>query len=284
VQDDDQGMRFVRKIGSSIMAITGGFVYLDAEGNESGDMQTFGCSAFAMSFGGVPVLVTAGHVIQDVLDPIIVRHEYEGHPLRLLQVNILDCFGEKPLVKKPTPFPVYPDLRRGAIDEATKRDSMGLDFGVIFLPDLYWNGFFANDGRILAEDIWAQEGETFDVYKMVGIPAEPQHSKNGHGRLGVFSFLEASDPDVPMRDGKPVWFIGNMPVGMTSVAGVSGGPIFGFRKLPTGGWEHKIVAMQSWQKEGKNGLVYGTPLRSFGPVISWAIESLAKPDGKQEAK
>ena len=264
MSDVNPEQRFVQKIGSSIIAITGGFAYLDAEGNDIGDMQTFGCSAFAMSFDGVPVLVTAGHVIRDVLDPIIVRNEYEGHPLRLLQVNILDCFGEKPRVKKPTPFPVYPDLRRGSIDEATKRDSMGLDFGIIFLPDLYWNGFFANDGRILAEDIWAQEGEVFDVYKMVGLPTEPQYSKNGHGRLGVFSFLAATDLGVPTRDGKPVWFVGNMPEGMTTVAGVSGGPIFGLRKTVSG-WEHKIVAMQSWQKEGKNGLVYGTPLRLLRP-------------------
>lgn len=273
MSEENPEQRFVQKIGASVIAITGGFCYVDKEGYDIGDMQTFACSAFAMSFDGVPVLVTAGHVIKDVLDPIIVRNEYKGHPLRLLQVNILDCFGEKPAYKKPTPFSIYPDLRRGSIDEALKRDSMGLDFGIIFLPDLYWNGFFANDGRILAEDIWAQEGETFDVYKMVGIPSEPQHSRNGNGRIGVYSFLAASDPDVPLKDGKPVWFVGNMPEGVTTVEGVSGGPIFGLRKV-AGGWEHKIVAMQSWQKEGKDGLVYGTPLRSFGPIISWAITDL----------
>lgn len=275
--EESQEKRFVQMIGSSVMAITGGFCYVDDEGNDSGDMQTFACSAFAMSFGDFPVLVTAGHVIRDILDPIIVNNEYKGHRLRLIQVNLLDCFGEKPVYKKPTPFSIYPDLPRTGVDQSLQRDSMGLDFGVILLPSIYWNGFYKNDGRVLAEDMWAQEGERFDVFKMVGVPAEPQHSKAGNLRLGVFSFLETTDPAVASPNGKPVWFVGTMPVGMSSVAGVSGGPIFGMRRVPAGNWEHRIVAMQSWQREGENGLVYGTPLRSFGPIISQAIASLTRP-------
>lgn len=166
------------------MAITGGFFYLDSDGNDTGDLVTFACSGFAMSFGDFPVLLTAGHLIQDVLDPIIVHNVYEGHRLRLVQVNILDCFGEKPRVKTPTPFPIYPSLPRTGIDQATQRDSNGLDFGIILLPRLYWDGFFNNGGRVLAEDMWANEGERFDVYKMVGIPVEPEHRKTGHMRLG----------------------------------------------------------------------------------------------------
>jgi hypothetical protein len=262
------------------MAITGGFYYIDDQGNDIGDMQTFACSAFAMSFSGFPVLVTSGHVIKDTLDPIIVRHEYQGHRLRLIQVNLLDCFGEKPKAKIPTPFPVYPDLWRKQVDQSLQRDSGGLDFGIMHLPYLYWHGFFANDGRILAEDMWAQEGERFDVYKMVGIPAELQHAKTGHLRLGVFSLRETTDPDVASSDGKPVWFVGTMPVGVTTVAGVSGGPIFGMRRV-AGGWQHKIVAMQSWQSFEK-GLVYGTPLRTFGPIISREIASIAQPGEASE--
>lgn len=184
-------------------------------------------------------------------------------------------------MKGPIPFPVYPDLRRGSIDESLKRDSMGLDFGIIFLPDFYWDGFCANDGRILAEDMWADEDEAFDVFKMVGIPAEPEHVKNMSGRIGVYSFLEATDPDVPLHHGRPVWFVGNMPMGVDTVAGISGGPIFGLRKTEKG-WEHKIVAMQSWQREGKNGLIYGTRLRRFAPVIMAAIASMMQHDDLEQ--
>ena len=279
---DDREQQFVRVVGSSILAITGGYFYLDDDGNDTGELVTFACSGFAMSFDGFPVLVTAGHVIQDTLDPIIVRNVYKGHRLRLAQVNLLDCFGEKPVVKTPTPFSIYPSLPRAGRDQALQRDSNGLDFGIILLPSLYWNGFFKNDGRILAEDMWATEGEHFDVYKMVGIPVEPQYSKTGHLRLGVFSFLETTDPEVTTADGKPIWFVGTMPEGTLSVEGMSGGPIFGFRKVP-GGWEYKIVAMQSWQIKGESGKVYGTPLRSFAPIVSHAIESLTTP-GKAAVK
>lgn len=273
MNSDNREQQLVRVVGSTVLAITGGFFFLDDNGNDTGDLVTFACSGFAMSFGGFPVLVTAGHVIQDILDPIIIHNDYKGHRLRLAQVNLLDCFGEKPAVKTPTPFSIYSTLPRMGIDQALRRDGNGLDFGIILLPRLYWDGFFKNDGRILAEDMWATEGEHFDVYKMVGIPVEPQHSKMGHLRLGVFSFLEATDPDVKTTNGKPVWFIGTMPEGVSSVEGVSGGPIFGFRKVP-GGWEYKIVAMQSWQLKGESGKVYGTPLRSFGPIVSQMVASL----------
>lgn len=284
MNSDDQGQQFVRVVGSSVFAITGGFNLLDGKGNATEDLVTFACSAFAMSFEGFPILVTAGHVIRDVLDPIIVDNVFEGRRLRLVQVNLLDCFGINPAVKIPTPFSIYPTLPRTSIDQALQRDSGGLDFGIILLPRIYWDGFFMNGGRILAEDMWASEGEHFDVYKMVGIPFEPQHRKTGHLRLGVFSFLESTDQEVKTLDGKPVWFIGSMPEGVASVEGVSGGPIFGFRRVP-GGWEHKIVAMQSWQVKGATGKVYGTPLRSFGPIVSRLIKSLVDqgPDAEPTA-
>jgi hypothetical protein len=71
-----------------------------------------------------------------------------------------------------------------------------------------------------------------------------------------------------------------MPVGVSSVAGVSGGPISGLRKAATG-WEYRIVAMQSWQS-GEKSMVYGTPLRSFGPIIAHVIASLTGPDDPSE--
>lgn len=66
-----------------------------------------------------------------------------------------------------------------------------------------------------------------------------------------------------------------LPAGVKSVSGMSGGPIFGFRKLGENLWDYRVVAMQSWG-DPNNGTVYATPLRSFVTIIDDAIRRLGR--------
>src|SRR5438477_269763 len=70
MKDEEEDKRFIRMLGSSLVAISGRFALRSPKTGELDPEQAFACTAFAMNFGKTPVLLTAGHVIQDELDPI----------------------------------------------------------------------------------------------------------------------------------------------------------------------------------------------------------------------
>lgn len=276
--DDGQEKRFIRLLGSSLVAITGRFALRDPKTGQLGREQVFASTAFAMNFDNTPVLLTAGHVIQDVLDPLLVDRVYDGCKVELYETRICDFFGTDPKVKQPTPFDGYAETPRALIDQAKQRDSRGLDFGILLLHPFYWRGIEANGVTPLNESFWAEEGERFDAYRMVGIPSTEQLRDQGLCQLASYRITRAADPEAKGPDDKPNWFVGQLPPSVTDVRGGSGGPIFGFRKRTAGTWDYRVVAMQSWQGAG-NGVVYGTPIRSFAPAVAEVIERL-KAKGK----
>lgn len=280
----EQENHFVKLIGSSLVAITGRFALEDEKG-EIQPEQVFACTAFAMSFDGVPVLVTAGHVIRDTLDPLLVEGRYGGYKVHVYETHLCDFFGLNPVWKKPTPFPTYAETPRGSIDQSMQRGSRGLDFGILLPRHLYWRGMRGNGVTPLPESFWAEPGDEFEVYKMVGFPDNEEHRKKGLIQTAAYNVIRTTDPDAKGPDGLPNWFVGTLPQGVESVRGVSGGPIFGFRRLPAGGWEYRVVAMQSWQgPEQSERMVYGTPLRSFAPTVSEVIAQLrARGEASEQA-
>jgi hypothetical protein len=270
---DEEGKRFIQLLGSSLLAISCRFALRRPKTGELDREQAFACTAFAMNFDNTPVLLTAGHVIQDELDPILVDKVYKGCPVELYETRICDFFGFDPKVKRPMPFDHYAETPRAKIDQSMLLRSRGLDFGILLLRPLYWSGIEANGVTPLNESFWAEEEDRFDTYRMVGFPSSPQLRTKGLIQTTSYRIIRTTDPDAKGPDGKPNWFVGQLPQGITDVKGVSGGPIFGFRKRPDGAWDYRVVAMQSWQGAG-NGVIYGTPIRLFAPIVAGVIAKL----------
>jgi hypothetical protein len=283
--DEEQENRLMRTLSSSLVAISCRFALRGPTTGELAPEQAFACTAFAMNFGNTPVLLTAGHVIQDKLDPILADKIYKECPVELYETRICDFFGFNPKDKLRLPYERYAETPRAAIDNtATQLDSRGLDFGILLLHPFYWRGIEANGVRPLNESFWAEEDEQFDAYRMVGIPSTPLLRTKGFAQTTSYRIIRSTDPDAKGPDGKPNWFVGQLPPGITDVKGVSGGPIFGFRKRQDGSWDYRVVAMQSWQGAG-NGVIYGTPIRSFAPIVAGVIARLkAKGDASKELR
>jgi hypothetical protein len=273
MKNDEEEMRFIRLLGSSLVAITGRFALHDPKTGDLEPEQAFACTTFAMSFNDTPVLLTAGHVIQDELDPILVQKEYKGCQVELYETKICEFFGPDPVVKAPKAFAHYAETPRAAIDQSLERGSRGLDFGILLPRPFYWWGITANGVTPLNESFWASEDEQFDTYRMIGFPSTSQLTKKGLIQTTSYRIVRNSDPEAKGPDGKPNWFVGQLPPGITDVKGVSGGPIFGFRKRNDGTWDYRVVAMQSWQGAG-DGVIYGTPIRSFAPIVADVIAKL----------
>jgi len=119
-----------------------------------------------------------------------------------------------------------------------------------------------------------QEG-AFDLFKVMGFPENPELAKQGLTAPALFTVTKITDPDVAAPTGKPAWFVGQLPPGIKSASGMSGGPVFGFRKIADNLSDCRVVAMQSWANPN-NGIVYGTPLNSFTLIIDDSIKRLGR--------
>src|SRR5262245_58160525 len=62
---------------------------LDEEGEAFGPVKTFGATGFAMFFDRYPVLVTAGHVINDMLIPMLRDGALAGNRVKILSCHLL---------------------------------------------------------------------------------------------------------------------------------------------------------------------------------------------------
>ena len=276
--------RLLHVLGNSLVCISGCVAFLDAKEHEQGKRQVFAYTAFAMSFDDIPALVTAGHVIKDELDPLLQAGHYQGYPVRILECNLCDFMGESRKVLKPMPFD-YSLTKSCSIDQSLQRTSQGLDFGIIMTHPFYWRSMEANGITPIPEERWVESfEEEFDVYKMIGIPMNATLQQQGLAQPVLYTVTKSDDSGIRIGpDGQPVWFVGNLPAGVRSVRGVSGGPIFGFRKVAENQWDYRVVAMQSWEDQSQ-GLIYGTPLLSFAPVVSKIVRELREDFRRTQAE
>jgi hypothetical protein len=122
---------------------------------------------------------------------------------------------------------------------------------------------------------------TFEHYKMLGVPTHLcQFSISPGGEFSggiqtVMIALERIDPSSipnPLPDG---WFVGRLypEVKIDDIAGMSGGPIYGFRKNDDGQWVYHVVALQSrWRKTSR--VIFGCPVPLFAEWMHKTLEMI----------
>jgi hypothetical protein len=219
--------RAVQFFGQHMVCLTGSYIPIDSAGRKIGKEEIFSFSGFVMSFGGDWFLVTAGHVLEDKLDKRI-----DAKQIKVLQSGIKDDFG--PNVTSPYHTPIdYESTERWSIND----ENLGLDFGVMYLRDLYRRGLEVNKVVPIAEDNWIhQRGEHLDVYFLLGLPEElksPTRQMQTELSNSLVSdyhpvLLPVERTDQPHRELAPSefpWFIGKVNtdlVGLQSIKGMSG--------------------------------------------------------------
>lgn len=64
------------------------------------------------------------------------------------------------------------------------------------------------------------------------------------------------------------WFVGQVKPSavLPSIVGMSGGPIFGFKKNAAGQMEYWIVAVQSWWRRNQR-ITFGCPVKVFASIV-----------------
>jgi hypothetical protein len=178
----------------------------------------------------------------------------------------MDCFGWEARHLEPIPF-TY-ELDRGVyLDD----DKLGMDFALVALDGNTCDLLAANKVKAIGRENWIhQENMEFDFYRMLGIPRDcvlRASQPDGNERIQVRTTLIAVDrlePSAAPNASSADWFIGriNPEVTIETIEGMSGGPIYGFRRGPTGQLVYHVVALQSrWRPESR--IIFGCNVRLF---------------------
>lgn len=205
--------------------------------------------------------LTAGHIIRE-LECVLSSSE-----ITIEESVLADAFGESFISEVPVPI----DLRTSP--RFYRDEDKGLDFGAIVLHPNHVRLLIKNGVSILEEVNWIrQHTVSFEGYMMLGLPAEFTSRELRDDGLASVSpamiTVRRLEREPDGRDSVPPRFVAQIvdPIPLSSVVGMSGGPVFGFAHVE-GRMRYWIVALQSaWDKT--NRTIFACPLPVFAPLLT----------------
>jgi hypothetical protein len=215
-------------------------------------------TTFAMEIRGNFVLVTAGHVLQDV-------RENEAKGYRVARARLLDGLGTSAQFRHAAP------LDWDATQKAVPFRDHHNDFGLIFIDGMARAMLELNGVVPIDERAWDAEPTRADFYILVGAPSEL--STPGFPLTKVASVVLTLDrlSEPPPELCETVahrWYgrIRSLDPGFADIDGMSGGPIFALHHDGVE-WRYWLQAVQSaWHRPTRT--VAACPTRQLGNLLA----------------
>jgi hypothetical protein len=234
-------------------------------------------SGFVLALHGRLYWVTAGHCFRDT-DKLIA----DGVVRVLEGGGFVDYLGYEATHRQPYPFSYVPNC--GCY---LYKPDLAIDCGLIPLDILQTRCFLANKVAPITRENWIHQHRlSFDFYKMLGVPEDgvlQEALPNGSIDIGVRPTMVAVNRLDPSEvdDGQAGWFVGQIDPGaseLKTVKGMSGGPIYGFRRDDNGQLTYHVVALQSWWRD-RSRTIFGCSFPMFAEQLHLAMQSDADGSG-----
>lgn len=222
-------------------------------------------SSFAVQLNDHVVLVTAGHVIQEIRDKMAAGVSYSGFHFHDVKNGSFENLA----------LPYGFDLE----DWVCKVEDHRGDFAFLILRPLYEASMKAAGVEPITADLWRKGDEPLEVFQhfgVLGIPGESYEMKGGveSVKLTFIPLLEAEVPqsiidkridDADLNPNYADWrefgklslSTPGMPPVVDSIEGMSGGPVVGLRKDASGVTRFFLVGyISSWYRSYKLACFY----------------------------
>lgn len=271
---------FMKFMGRHLVVLTGLYESYDDNGKLF-HTGLFAFSGFVLNLHDRFFWVTAGHCFDDKFDKPI-----RAGTLKILECGFADYFGDKVINAHKIPYSYEPGCAFYIDNE-----SMGLDFGVIPLDNLTTRGLIANGVKAIGRENWEKQQDlSFEQYKILGVPThltECQISASGAivgGLQPAMITIDRLDPNAIPNPLPDTWFVGQIPPDVTiqSIEGMSGGPIYGFRRGSQGKWLYHVVALQSrWRPDER--ITFGCSLPLFAEALHKEIGEMLQSEPQPES-
>jgi hypothetical protein len=246
--------------------------YTYCDGSNKPEFGTI--SAFVIVIDGTYWLVTAGHATKE-----IEKHSENG--IQFENFSLMDQFGGGGYVK---PVPIDFDITR-IIHFYSDRNPSGADFAFYPLHSLSFRTLKANGivALNLLTDYKKYVDRPYDRMVMLGVPTETvlvdRESKTVNSKLLLvpISNLSEDQVDIRLRSQNYRRIYGEIcgdlahEVGVLSIEGTSGGPVFGiWLSDDKSQFEYCAIGIQSgWLASVKQ--VAACPLDGFAAELSWQL-------------
>lgn len=238
----------------------------------SGDTQRLTITAFVLSVADEWFLVTAAHCLR------LVEEMSTEHGYRLDSCRLVDCLG--PTARHFTSIPfAYEQAEPIRVSE-----DLDYDYGVIRLSG-YYRQLLDNNGIVpLNEDVWRLQPTSPDFYLLVGMPSElfdasPRAMTVGGALLYLDELSEKPDG---FSGGDGPMFYGRLSPSMalSSIQGMSGGPILAFKANDRKELRYWVVALQSrWLSDSR--CIAACRTYYLGERIAYAMAMLREASGDE---
>jgi hypothetical protein len=234
-------------------------------------------SGFVMRIYGHTFWVTAGHCLKEELDENI-----DKGTLRITGGGFMDFFGHEATHHHRVPY-TYEAHSALYIEEPEN----GLDFALLMLDELLERQFAANKLVPITRDNWIHQPRlSFEFYRMLGIPKQCVFPGQTFDEVSVQQVMIAVDrlaiddvgePPFGVEVPSKAWFVGRLhpEAEINDIRGMSGGPIFGFRRDACGKLLYHAVAVHSrwWDK---SRTIFGCSIPYFAEAIHRQIDEFAQ--------
>jgi hypothetical protein len=192
-------------------------------------------SAFLISIDDKWFLITAGHCMEDIEKNI--KSGYEIKTCRLIDSGGLAARHINPI---PFDYLSAPKIHV---------DIEGFDYGAIYINDYYKALLLTNKVVPLSEHVWERQPSDPDFYLLLGLPNELTEVTDEYFSIGTtlhhIKELDQRPPDFP--ETRAPMFYGQIELDdtLTNIKGMSGGPIFSFKRGEKGELKYWLHALQS---------------------------------------
>lgn len=273
--DSGSGTNVVSFMSRHFVALACEYETINTDGTIHGrDAAVY--SGFLIEIYGQMFWVTAGHCLKEELDENI-----DKGVLRVTGGGFMDYFGQDAQHFHRVPFTYEPHSAIYADDPES-----GLDFALLKLDELQERSFAANGLAPITRENWVHQPDlTFDFYRMLGIPKQCVFRGKTLGDVTVQQAMvavnrmaidEVCEPPFGVKVPSDAWFVGRIDPGaeISDIRGMSGGPIYGFRRNEAGRLTYHAVALQSrWWRESRT--IFGCSIPYFAEAIHRQIDEFA---------
>lgn len=278
----------VAEMSRHFVALTCEYETLNRDGTVYG-RGTSVYSGFLLELHGAVFWVTAGHCLKDELDANLASGQ-----LRITGGGFMDYFGHEAKYMHSIPY-----RYEAGSSYYVEQPDHALDFALILLNDLQVRAFAANKLIPITRDNWVhQPSLTFDFYRMLGIPKDrvitterpdgTLDTKVGQAMVALNQIDpdDVGDPPPGMEAPSDAWFTGRLDPEclIPNIAGMSGGPIYGFRRDASNKLMYHVVALQSrWWPQTRT--IFGCSMVVFAEEVHRQLaEFIAQCEGEQQAR
>lgn len=240
----------------------------------NGGREFYGsASGFVALIQGEWIWMTSGHVFHEI--------EQYFHEKRILDTWYLDDLwgGHLATGDKDMALPFKAPEGAYAIDQD------GADYGFLVIPD-HWRRLLWQGGiRPLEEACWRGVPERCDTYWLLGVPQETVKAGTRAGSVQKQTLVTRVEPISKEEAPECLWrpfplFYGQLPDRfdgvdgeISSIKGMSGGPIFGVNTLDENTCRYWVTHIQScWHRPSR--VISACPVEYFADIVDRAIREI----------